>query len=382
MSSQSNINKMAENLSRNMVDIFQQQSSVQVTIFLVAILLVLIISMIIYIVNKQRLNEQNCKDLDKIYDSFPLISSINPDEEQYKYLLRDYYIKTAYNCCSGGQFKNDFVNTCALKNCIKQGARCLDFEIYSVDNKAVIATSSIDDFFVKETYNSVEFGKAMQVVNDYAFSGSTCPNPRDPLLLHFRINSNRKEIYEDMADIIQNTLSSRVLGKQYSYEFEGYNLGAVPLYHFLGKVIIIIDRSNTLFEDTSLKEYCNIASNSTFMRKLRFYDIQYNPNIDELTYFNKKAMSIVLPDLSADDANFASGLPMTYGCQLIAMNFQNFDSNMELYDLLFDENGSAFKLKPANLRFVPETIKNPEPQDPTLSYANRTVESDYFNFNI
>ena len=118
------------------------------------------------------------------------------------------------------------------------------------------------------------------------------------------------------------------------------------------------------------------------MRALRNYDIKYNPNIDELSYYNKKNMTIVMPDLSYEDVNYAPGLAMSYGCQMVGMNFQNFDSNMEYYDIMFDENGSAFKLKPQALRFVPEVIKNPPPQDPQLSYANRTVESDYYNFNI
>ena len=48
--------------------------------------------------------------------------------------LGDFFIKTAYNCCSAGDYKNSFVSVCALKNCIRQGARCLDFEIYSIDN--------------------------------------------------------------------------------------------------------------------------------------------------------------------------------------------------------------------------------------------------------
>ena len=49
--------------------------------------------------------------------------------------LYDYYIKTAYNACAGGSYKNDFVNICNLKAILKQGVRCLDFEIYSVDDK-------------------------------------------------------------------------------------------------------------------------------------------------------------------------------------------------------------------------------------------------------
>ena len=377
-----NNNKLLNNLSRNMTDIFQQQADVKVTIFLVICIIVLFVVMILYLYNKRHLDSKNCNNLDKIYDKFPLISSIHPIQEKFQYLLRDYYIKTAYNCCCSGDFKNNFVNICALKHCIQQGARCLDFQIYSVDNKPVIAASSMDDYFIKETYNSIPFDEVLNVINDYAFAGSTSPNPRDPLLLHFRINSNNKDIYNIMATNIQDILASKVLDKEYSYEFEGYNLGAVPLANFLGKVIIIIDRTNNLFEDTNLKEYCNIASNSIFMRAIRNYDVLYNPNIDELTYFNKKDMTIVMPDLTATDENYAPGLPFSYGCQMVGMNFQNFDANMEFYDIMFDEANSAFILKPLHLRYIPLTIKDPDPQDPKLSYANRTVESDYYKFNI
>ena len=120
--------------------------------------------------NKLNLNSQNCTQLETVYSKFPRISNINVTNPKYQKRLRDYYIKTAYNCCAGGNLKNDFVNLCALKNCIKQGARCLDFEIYSVDNLPVIATSSISDFSVKESYNSVPFAQAMEVIAIYAFS--------------------------------------------------------------------------------------------------------------------------------------------------------------------------------------------------------------------
>ena len=45
------------------------------------------------------------------------------------FLLLFNYIKTAYNCCSGGNYKNDYVDLCVLKNILKQGVRGLDFEI-------------------------------------------------------------------------------------------------------------------------------------------------------------------------------------------------------------------------------------------------------------
>ena len=92
--------------------------------------------------------EENCTSLNKLYKGqFAKLSSINTTvsgDFDETHSLYDYYIKTAYNCCCSGNFKNDFVNECALTSTLKQGARCLDFEIYSIDNKPVIAASSIE----------------------------------------------------------------------------------------------------------------------------------------------------------------------------------------------------------------------------------------------
>ena len=76
----------------------------------------------------------------------------------------------------------------ALTNCIKQGCRCIDHEIYSVNNKPVV-TIFVDDYSVKETYNSILFADAMGVIASHAFSGGTCPNPGDPLIIHLRITA-------------------------------------------------------------------------------------------------------------------------------------------------------------------------------------------------
>ena len=40
---------------------------------------------------------------------------INGEEIEYNYKLKDFYIKTAYNCCCNGSFRNDYVDLCALK---------------------------------------------------------------------------------------------------------------------------------------------------------------------------------------------------------------------------------------------------------------------------
>lgn len=343
-------------------------------------MMIILISFLFFIIffwcyNKLQLNKSNCTNLSNLYKhGFPLISSINSTNPIYQYKLRDYNIKTAYNCCSGGNFKNDFVNLCALKNCIKQGARCLDFEIYSVNNLPVVAVSSKIDFNVKESYNSVSFSDAMTIISTYAFSGNTCPNPNDPLILHFRIMSNNTSIYEHMATILYNTLENRLLGKQFSYENDGVNLGGYQLNLLMGKVIIMVDKKNPLYSSTTLYEYVNIASNAPFVRLMRYRDVIYCQDVAELKYFNQQQMTICLPDISATKDNYSADLVMAYGCQMVGMCFQNFDPYMQLYTQRFDDVGSAFILRDVKYRYSPIYVKAPPAQNPQLSYATKSIQ--------
>ena len=349
----------------------------------VMLCVVIVLIMLAWVWNKSRLDQANCRAMDNLYKDFAKLHTLNIRADGFEHNLRDYYIKTAYNACCAGQFKNDFVNVCALKNCIKQGCRCLDFEVYSVDNKPVIATSSMDNYSIKETYNSVPFASAMQTIHDYAFSGGTCPNPGDPLIIHLRIMSNNKLIYKEMANNLETALSGKLLGPKYSFENHGKNIGSLPLKTFMGKVIIVADKSNPLFADTELDEYVNVSSNSIFMRCLRYSDgVKFAPDMNEVIEFNKKCMSICLPDLSDNNTNPNASLAMKYGCQMIAMCTQNFDSNMEYYDSVFDNAGTAFILKPKSLRFIPLTIPKPTPQNPAVSYQTRHIDGGYYKMSI
>ena len=344
----------------------------------------LLIAMVFFwIYNKSTLNTRNCDNMKKLYPEVAQIRTINTARPEFKHNLRDYYIKTAYNACSPGQFKNDFVNICALKSVIGQGARCLDFEVYSVNNEPVVSTSAVDDFTVKETYNSVKWSDVCTTIRDYAFSGATCPNPGDPLIIHLRLMSKNKPMYSKMATIFENTLNSRLLGPKYSYENHGRNLGQEPIKNLMGKIVVIADRSNALFEDTELDEYVNLASNSVFMRGIRYTQgVKYTPDMNELIEFNKKNMTIVLPDLNQSDPNYAFSLTQKTGCQFSAFSFQNFDSNMEYYDLFFDKQGAAFILKPQELRFIPVTVPPPQKANPEYSYEKRETKTDYYSITI
>ena len=367
----------------------EQASAAEKTAQIVKVLSLVIVAFIIgtiifWSAGKLGLNQKNCNTLATLYDEAPGLSSIRPDSELACNRLRDFYIKTAYNCCAGGAFKNDYVNVCALKTCIQQGARCLDFEIYDVNGGPVIGVSTLESNHVKECYNSVPFEEAMQTVASHAFSGGYTSCADDPLILHFRIMSSHKEIFDQMAEALYRTLERRMLGKKYSYEYNGLNLGSIQLKNLMGKGIIIVRKDGTLLANSSLDEYTNMCSNAHFMRALRYNQVKYVQDAAELTSYNKQNMSIVLPDLGVTPNNPSAPLAMAYGCQLIGMSFQNLDANMQYNDLFFDKYGSAFALKPAHLRYEPVTIEVVPDNPEDYSFEDRDLKTAVpgLSFNI
>ena len=372
------MNNLKKTALQKAASFYNMQREQKIKFIALGIIFILIVCVIFYIRYKISLYDANCKTLKKVYNSRPSLSSVSSNSP---YLLRDFYIKTAYNCCASGQFRGDFVGLCALRTCIEQGVRCLDFEIYSINNQPAIAVSSIDDFTVKESFNSISTADAFNTILNMAFSNTHCPNPDDPLILHFRMLSNNAPMYDVLAKQISSILNSKILGVNYSFEFGGRNLGAVPIKNFLGKIIIIADASNPLYQKTKLDEYINMTSGSPFMRSLQFQEVKFTQDL-MLKSFNKKNMSIVLPDWSAHDTNPNFNIARQYGCQMIGMSFQNFDGNLEHYNAFFDGNKTAFVLKPEELRFVPLTIKVPPKSPPAYSYQARPIKSDYYNYRI
>lgn len=374
---------MTTSLNEQLSQITNNASDEFVSYMIIAIILVLVSVMISYIIYLNKLEGSECNFMNGLYPSVDgSIRSINPGDPNCGGSLYDYYIKTAYNACSGGTYKNDFVDLCNLKAVIKQGVRGLDFEIYSLDNNPIVATSTSGNYFVKETFNSVNFSDVMSTIQNYAFSNGTSPNPNDPIILHLRFMSNNQQMYSNLANIFKS-YDSRMLGSQYSFENNGHNLGNVPLISLMGKIILIVDKTNNAFlENTAFLEYVNMTSNSVFMRALTYYNVKNAPDLNELISFNKTGMTIALPDSGPNPSNPSGLLCRAAGCQMVAIRYQNVDNLLEENALFFDEGGYAFVLKPANLRYIPVTVAPPTQQNPNYSYATRNATTDYYSFNF
>jgi len=366
----------------NAINSVTQMKESTATVLVVAITLIILLIAFLFYFYYSGLQSKQCKTMGAIYgDLNGKIRSID-NSDQFNYLFRDYYIKTAYNCCSGGSYKNDYVDTCNLKYLLKQGVRGLDFEIFSINDKPVVATSTSDSYYIKETFNYIYFGDVMNIIRDYAFATSTAPNAEDPIIVHLRIKSTNQSMYQNFAELLKN-YDSILLPKDYDSEYHGQNFGTVELKKLMGKVVIIVERSNTAFlECAEFYKFVNMTSNSVFMRALHYYDIKYSHDLNELIEFNKQNMTIGMPDKGANPENPSSIVMRETGCQLLGMRYQSIDTNIEENDIFFNENGYAFVLKPEVLRYIPVTIDAPPPQNPELSYATRTVQSDFYKFEI
>ena len=390
------------------------------------ILCMAIIAIILWLYNVFSIADANCKKLKKVYKNelaplYPISNDSVFDEPLYSF-----YIKTAYNAASGGNFKNSFVDSnntnppfCALKTCLQQGARCLDFEIYSYNNKPVIATSSIDSVFIKETFNYLNFSEAMRYIASAAFDNSITRLDTDPLIINLRVMSQipNNPIYPIMAEDLLSSFGERLLGSEYNLMNSCKNLGHTPLSKFKEKVIVIID-SNTYnqlkvicpvmasqscgigssssapsclssnstshseklpdseggintsqCQSPNLLEFINMHSGSPYIHTIRLNELKL-ADTEQMKYANKTMMTILLPNFNKNPDNFNPSLGFSTGCQFIGMSFQNFDVNMEYYSLFFNKAGYAFAYKPELLRFEKIVVAAP-PTYPETTNLNR-----------
>ena len=368
----------------------------QIGVFVIGILLILLL--FIWSYTKITLKNANCSTIEYNFDPSTVsdMSSLSINEKMNDtdnmtdygdeqdisqgkdkrknigdYRLRDFYIKTAYNCCASGSYSHDFVDMCALENCIKLGARCLDFEIYSFDGKPIIALSSEDDYHIKETYNYLDFNSVMEKIRYMAFNQSTDSAGNvadDPMILHFRLKTTNEDVFNTMAESIYNNFSDKMLSRQYSYEYNGKDLGNAKIRDLVGKIVIIVnkvnDRNNSVIniENTKLYEYVNVISGTENMRFYRLDKAKLSGDIEEIKNYNKERLSIVLPNKSSIPSNIDwremshVGNPRDpagiegYGVQFIGECFQYKDALLEQYHNDFNKRGGAFLLKPKLFR--------------------------------
>ena len=334
------------------------------TYIMIIIIVFIIILMLAYISIQLNMKTAKCSKLSA--QSNNKVKSISNQEKliDMKKSLNEFFIKTAYNCCCIGNFKNDYVDTCALKNCASYGVRALDFQIYSLNNTPIVSASSVNSTQYKEIYNHISFYSAMKSVKQYFIDDSTNINRTDPLFLIFRLYSTNADIYDMMAKAL-NEVFGYASSSSNTIHISSTELDKTALSTLNNRVVIIVDPSygnNTAFKNSKLYEFTSMiitGTNHIYREQQLMSSLSSNTG-DSLS----KNLTILYPNLQSNNNNFdfvTSGI--FNNISFIGMNFQYYDQYLSEYNGTNFFSSCAFLDKTKTLESLcKDTLYNPGPK--------------------
>ena len=314
---------------------------------------IVILVIFLYVSNKLNLKDLNCSNLNNSSNSSIIsISDTNSTHNKYiKQTLNKFFIKTAYNCCCTGHFKNDYVHVCGLKNCAHYGVRALDFQIYSLNNKPIVSASSVESTQYKEIYNSIDFYNAIHAVRKYFVDDQSNQNRKDPLFLIFRLYTISSDIYDMMAQALDEVYGyASPLSNMIYMLPSNVQLGNVKLSDLFQKVVIIVDTSHgdaNAFGNSKLNNYASMVTGKStteqLYRETDFLNKTYNKISNEYLSQN---ISILYPNIQQNKKNYdftTSGI--FNNVSFIGMNFQSNDAYLKEYNNIFSKSAILYKQK-------------------------------------
>ena len=327
-------------------------------------ILLIVIAFISWLFHTAKLRKNSCDNLDNNYaglsnETHFLSKSRTRSTSTFEAsgsILINYHVKSAYNCCCGGEYKNNFVALCALKQCISNGCRFLDFEIYSYNNEPIVASSTANNNYIKETYNALLLSDVLITISGNAFTSDKTKCFKDPLILNFRVMSTNIDMLVKMGDLIEEHLD---ISGTSSFTLLNEKDNKVLMYRMknLYKKIIIIctfNPDNNIVKNSKLvklKNYINLIGNGLYCNTYRYNDIIAKLDGRQLNTYTRQKFIIVLPNLDNSIKNFDSSGSFTNGCQAICMKHQNLDTNLSLYIDKFEVDGKfSWKFKAVGLR--------------------------------
>ena len=387
----SDIKNLMENSKLNMMNMLKNRK-IYLTIFLILVILLIVFALAYHLNTTLGKKDRNNQAMIKAYQEIggSEIGNITSSNANHKHLLRDYYVMSSHNSCCGGNFEKDFVDLVPLNETVKRGARFLDFEIYSLDGEPVVAAgkeaTENGKYLLKGTYNSLPFSTVMNQVKMIAFSGTIAPNPDDPLFLSFRIKSNNRNIFRNMASVLTKSFSGMFLNQKYGYDGkfnkEGRDIIAnIPILDLKRKVIIIVEDPLNNYRGTPFEALVNMSGKAKDGSGMPFVNIHKNREVTQvydkksMINENKKFIGITRPDFTNIKTNPSSAIHHQLGNQMVMMNFSEIDAFLMQYIKFFSDVGSAFRLKPDHLRYFEKKIPAPPPQEKKLSYGPRKMNT-------
>lgn len=357
------------------------------------IILITIIILLALLSNNLSKNKKNCKKLDIYYKDISSFKGIDNNFNNLRF--KDLHIITAYNCCNAGEYKNNYVNLCALEKCINLGIRCLDFQVFSLHNNPIVSSSTLDKNYVKETYNYLHLKEVFEKIANTAFNSENISNNEDPLILHIRVMSSNPIVYTKLIEHYINIFNENANFKPYKKynikQLENNNrLYEEKILNLKNKVILIIKpyQNFNLTDNninTNLLDYVNLVSLpnndnvpiTDFNKCLLYY---YNTEFDVAKKNNNiQLLSIFLPEYENNSTKNSTIIikGMQNGCSLIGIKIQSYDVVLHALLNIFEEQGNyAFMEKNNTLQSERFNSLEKLPDDEyTTSQLRRSIAS-------
>jgi hypothetical protein len=305
----------------------------------------------------------------------PFTQSIYADiTNSYPKELGQYAIKSSYNSAYTGSF----ISLDAIKYVLSRGCRLLDFEIFLIDGKACVASTTDPTNKIYTSKNYILLDDVLNCVAISGFNPSNCPNSTDPLFIQLRIQSQHEDLYEFCAIAVSKQLSQR-LAKD-----ENANILLVDknthISDLIGKVVIIVDKKlapdyaqlpdckSTDKNCFNLKNYVNMESGGDNLKLYTYpsiFDYAYTPyETQKHLATGIKTLKIIIPEVNTNKLSNPMALSMVvkYSMHMICSMFYNLDDSLKNYERVFAANGSAF-LSLADA----EQLMNNADKEPTIA---------------
>ena len=269
-----------------------------------------------------------------------------------------YIIKSSY--CT--PFTGSWVNLDAIIYALSRGCRFIDIEIYMVNNVVVVAQSTDSTNTTIGSKNTLLLDDVLNCIALNAFMGGSCPNPKDPLFLQFRIKTTATDINKYCAMSIQKNLSKLL----YSDKKGNKQISpSTKIGDLMGSIIIIIDKTvapdwasspdceNSKTTCYNLVNYANMVSGQPQLKTTTYTNIldqKTTPHtvIDDTILLADQTVDIqnlkmVTPPIASSVNNPNSDKLITnYGVNIICFQFFLLDYNLANYEQIFSDNNSAF----------------------------------------
>jgi hypothetical protein len=214
-----------------------------------------------------------------------------------------------------------------------------------------------------------------QVIANSAWDLTTTKNANDPFLLSLVFHTEDTKVVNQSAGIFKNTMQRYMLGSEYSYARK--NIAAEPVCNLQGKLVIL---SGEGVKGTLMDELVNLSWLSSHLRRQTYTQASQTYNYEELTDYNRRNITMVVPDDFTSLSNSNPDIVFSFGCQWVLMNYGSLDSAMDDYAGKFTQ--TSYLLKPDSLRYKPVKYKKPAAQDPANSFQPKQMQSPLFNFTV